>query len=176
MRYRLGILIGLFLSIWGSVSAQQEECRLKLDQLRPVISRYNPFFTDHKWDSLTRIESARISNTRFVVITQAGCIRHHINMEMSMDPREVKAGRDFWPKQVKRFMYMIHFEDKLYPVYRAQFEESFELQFRRKGINESFNFPIGTRNFICQILYKPGKEARISIEQIEYVFKEKVLR
>ncbi|MEM6765042.1 MAG: hypothetical protein AAF824_08970 [Bacteroidota bacterium] len=176
MRYVVGILMGILVSGWMSISAQPTDCRLDINKLKPVIHRYNPFFTDHKWDSLTRIESARISNTRYVVITQGGCIRHHINMEMSMDPREVKKDKNFWPDQVKRFMYMIHFEDKSYPIYRAQFEEGFALQFFRKGINESFNFPIGTRNFICQILYTAGKEARISIEQIEYVFKEKVLR
>lgn len=44
----LGILL---LGIYEPVMGQKEDCRLKLEDLKPVIQRLNPFFANHTWDS-----------------------------------------------------------------------------------------------------------------------------
>lgn len=165
----IGMIGASFISVYS-----QSDCRLALGELTPIIERYNPFFGDHKWIPETRMELATLDNSRIVIITQDGCKRHHIHIDLIIDTRAVVAVDSFWISEVKGLLHKVYFDQTVYKSFQATFEDQFEFHFLRYGINEEFNFPIGTRNAICQVKYDREYGAKISVELIEFIFKEKI--
>ncbi|MFK7923650.1 MAG: hypothetical protein AB8H47_16955 [Bacteroidia bacterium] len=172
IRYWLVCLPFLCLSL---LSAQnRDDCRLDLDNLKPIIERYNPFFGDHKWNAQSRIEMARIDNHRLLVITQDGCLRHHIRFGLLIDASLVKDEPSFWTEEAISMLHKVYFEREEYASFAQGFEEAFKQKISSYGVNQSFNFPVGGRTFICQVINDPTRGARISIEMVIFVFKETV--
>lgn len=168
----------LLLALMGSSSLgraqDQADCRLKKADLRPIIARFNPFFADHTWDHDNQMEMARLGSGRLLIITQDGCKRHHITFTLILDPSEVQLSREFWIKEVKSLMHKVYWEQDGYEAFGEEFETAFEDKFSRYGVNRQFNFPVGTRNFICELLYDPKRGARINLEMVSFLFKEKI--
>lgn len=168
------ILLFFLLSCQG-VLAQYGDCRLNLKSVKPIIKSDNPFFADHQWNLITRMEMAQLDLARFVMITQDGCKRHHTHFKLIMDPRTVVQSDSFWIDQVKSFMYQVYYGRESYLSYQEPFEREFTRQFQSYGLNQQFNFPIGTRNFICEIRFSKENGAVISIEQVDFIFREEVV-
>jgi hypothetical protein len=152
----------------------REDCRLKTEDLRPVIARFNPFFADHTWDQDNQMEMARMGQGRLLIITQDGCKRHHTTFTLILDPGEVVLENAFWMEEVNTLMHKVYWEQLGYEVFGEDFEAQFDKQFQLYGLNRRFNFPIGTRNFICELLYDPRRGARINIEMVSFLFKETI--
>jgi hypothetical protein len=163
-----------FFGSTGSLLAQGEECRLDKSGLQPIIERYNPFFGDHQWNARSRIEMARIDQYRLLIITQDGCKRHHIRFTLLLDPSIVKDETDFWVEEVTAMLHKVYYEKPEYNRFRDPFAEEFREKVQSYGINRRFNFPLNTQNFIGELLVDPTKGARITIEMINYIFKEEV--
>ena len=162
---------------WGTVQAQESDCRLELDQLEPIITRFNPYFSNHQWSLETRMELARMGNERLLMITQDGCKRHHTVFTLVMDQAVVEDGPEFWINETAILMRRAFYERSEYQEFGATFEDTFAEKFLMYGVGRRFNFPIGTRNFICEVSYRPGEGARLMVEMIEYIFKdEEVMR
>ncbi len=172
MLRHLFLLLLLPLSVWG----QQADCRIQKEDLKPVIAAYNPFFTDHHWDDFKKWERAQLGRGRRLVISQTGCKRHHISILLLIKPEEINPKPSFWVEETQALMHAIYFEDPTYALYRTEFEEAFKENFLRNGTNQKFNFPLGSRNFVCEILYEPGGGANIRIEQVQYIFAEKIMQ
>lgn len=174
----LRTFIFVLLSFTFGLHAQDytQPCRLNLRALSPIIAQYNPFFANHRWDPVTRMELARLSNSRMLMITQDGCKRHHIRLSMILDPREIRPEINFWIAEVKSLMFKVYYGQAEYSAYQAAFEEQIEEKLKIYGLNARFNFPLGTQNFICEIEYDNLRGAKIEIEQIGFIFKEKLLQ
>ena len=152
----------------------QDDCRLDVKTLQPVIQRFNPFFADHKWDAATRLEMARISGDRLLLITQDGCLRHHTQFTLIIDPQAIENRQQFWINEVNSLLHKAYFGQPVYREFATPFGEAFEEKFARYGVNRQFNFPVGTRNFLCEIKYDPAKGARITLEMVTFIFLERV--
>jgi len=177
MLVRVTVLLSLVLATFATrplIAQQQEDCRLKVEDLKPVIIRFNPYFTNHKWDADAQLEMAQMDEAHLLVIAQEGCKRHHIKFTMIIDPEVAQRGADYWLEEVKSMMQKIYWERTDYDPYRADFERVFEEKFKDYGLNSSFNFPLGSSNFICGIFYHPDRGGRISIEKVSFIFKEKM--
>ena len=170
----LVICMPLWLLPYTHLQAQNEGCRLNLDELKPIIERFNPFFSHHKWNLHKRIEMARMGDHRLLIISQSGCKRHHINFNLLIDADIVQLSDSFWINEVKSLMHKVYFEQSEYDLYRATFEKTFEEKYNMYGLGGSFNFPLGTRNFICQLRYDEEKGGQIAIEMVQYLFKDRV--
>jgi len=171
---RFGLLCLTFFYLSPLQAQNRDDCRLDLENLKPVIERYNPFFGDHKWNSQSRIEMARIDNHRLLVITQDGCLRHHIRFGLLIDAKLVKDETDFWTQEASAMLHKVYFENEAYSSFAAGFESAFRQKISSYGVNQTFNFPVGGRTFICQVINDPTRGARISIEMVTFVFKETV--
>lgn len=165
----LGILV-----FSSPVFSQNEDCRLKPEDLKPLIRRFNPFFTNHTWNAQSQIEMARMGDDRLVMITQEGCIRHHITFNLIIDPKVINLNREFWLNEVRSLMHNVFWEQPEYASFGPEFEAAFTDKFSIHGLNDSFNFPIGLRNFICELRYDPQKGGKITIEMVVFLFKEKM--
>lgn len=172
IRYWLVCLPLFYLSLLPAQN--RDDCRLDLDKLKPIIERYNPFFGDHKWNAQSRIEMARIDNHRLLVITQDGCLRHHIRFGLLIDASLVKNETSFWTEEASAMLHKVYFEREEYASFAKGFEEAFSQKISSYGVNQAFNFPVGGRTFICQVINDPIRGARISIEMVNFVFKETV--
>jgi len=156
---------------------KREDCRLNTEELQPVIQRFNPFFAHHRWDAERHTEIARLSNEKVLVISQHGCKRHHTVFTLFIQPSAVTPTLDFWLSEVKSLMYKVYYgQEELYAGYKGPFEEMFEEKLERFGLDNSFNFPVGTRNFVCNVYNHPNKGAQIRIEMVAYIFAEKVVK
>ena len=76
----------------ASAANAQGDCRMALKDIRPIIDRYNPFFTDHTWEDRAKTETARLDPMRLLIIRQKACLRHHIHGIDLID----KIGTDCW--------------------------------------------------------------------------------
>ncbi|MEM6262436.1 MAG: hypothetical protein AAGI38_08010 [Bacteroidota bacterium] len=168
------VLTLLLLCFGGSLLMAQSDCRLKPEDIQPVIAAFNPFFTDHHWNSRDKLERARLDEDRIVVIRQRGCIRHHITFTLILRDRAIRPGTDFWIKETLRMMYAIYFEDAQYGLFQDEWEKVFAEKFQQYGLGNQFNFPLGTRNFVCRAIYEPGKGGQVTVELVKYLFKETV--
>lgn len=170
--------IGICLCLWmlgsTSIQAQGSDCRLKLEDLKPIIQRFNPFFANHKWNQDARLEMARMSNEQLILITQDGCKRHHVNFTMIIDPKIVVNNNDFWIESTVSMLYKAYYNQPEYETFAKEFLKEFSEKFKMYGLNNQFNFPIGTRNFICELRYNPQKGGRINVEMVQFIFKEKL--
>ncbi|MEM9985602.1 MAG: hypothetical protein AAF804_10975 [Bacteroidota bacterium] len=167
------LLISLIILPTG-LWAQQEDCRLKPEDLKPIIVRFNPFFANHKWEPEAQMELAQLSGTHLLAITQEGCKRHHVKFDLVVSPEACQNSHQFWVDEVKNFMPKVYWERTEYQEFGTQFEEKFAEKLLDHGFNRPFNFPIGTRNFICSVYYHPDHGARVSIEVVSFIFKENV--
>lgn len=160
----------------GLLQGQDRDCRLKPESLRPIIARFNPYFSGHTWQADAQIEMARMSEDRLLVITQGGCKRHHTTLNLIIESSSVENGTAFWIEEVKEMMHKVFWEQQKYRVFGPEFEAEFESAFKQNGLGEKFNFPVGTRNFICELFLDINRGARIRIEMVSFIFKEKVKR
>ena len=168
------LVAGSHMQTYGQKSS---DCRVKTEDLKPLIQRFNPFFANHKWNNATRMEVASLGEHRLLMIRQDGCKRYHTTFTLVIDQSQVKRENSFWIDEVKSMMHKVFFEQETsYQEYGKPFEALFEEKFIRSGFNSAFNFPVGTRNFICNVNYHPEKEGRIHIEVVEYIFSEKVTK
>ena len=175
MKLSLQILIlitGLILSPFFLVG--QSNCRLKPEDLKPVIQRFNPFFSNHTWDAKSQIEMARMGDDRLIIITQDGCKRHHTTFNMMVDRKVATDNKDFWISEMQSMMHKFFWETNAYEAFEKDFETNFIRKFSTYGPNNQFNFPIGTRNFICEVNYSPERGGKITIEMVSFIFKERV--
>ncbi|MEO1449863.1 MAG: hypothetical protein AAFV07_10065 [Bacteroidota bacterium] len=177
MGHRYFLLL-LFISCLGlpCLQAQDDDCRLKPESLKPIIARFNPYFSGHTWQPEAQIEMARMSTDRLLVITQGGCKRHHITLNLIVDAEAVDNRSIFWVKEVKELMHKVFWEKQAYRIFGTEFEQQFEKAFEANGLGEKFNFPVGTRNFICELFLDVNRGARIRIEIVSFIFKERVKR
>lgn len=154
------------------VHAQKEECRLNLSELQPLILRFNPYFSNHQWNLENRMELARMGNERLLMITQDGCKRHHTVFTLVIDDALVENQPSFWINETHGMMRKVFNDRAVYSEFGSLFEQAFSEKYKMYGLGRRFNFPIGTRNFICEIIYQPNAGARIMVEMVEYIFKD----
>ena len=65
------------------------------------------------------------------------------------------------------------FEQSTQPTpFDAEFFKTFGNHLAMYGVNKPFNFPIGSRNFFCEIEESVLEESKIKIEVLEHVFLE----
>lgn len=152
--------------------AQENDCRLKLQDLQPVITRFNPYFSNHQWSLENRMELARMGNERLLMITQDGCKRHHLVFTLVIDNQIVQDDPEFWVNETTLMMRKVFHERAEYQEFGSKFEDLFMEKFLIYGLGRRFNFPIGTRNFVCEVVNQPGQGARLMIELVEYIFKD----
>jgi hypothetical protein len=155
-------------------SHAQPDCRVKKESFQPIIAVYNPFFTDHHWDNLEKYEKARLGPYRRLLISQSGCKRHHVNIIYLIKKDVIQNRPSFWKQETYSLMQALFFENPEYEKYRQEFEEAFSEKIDQYGLNQSFNFPMGSRNFVCEVRYDPERGANILIEMVHYIFAENI--
>ncbi|MEO0900146.1 MAG: hypothetical protein AAFY71_27290 [Bacteroidota bacterium] len=170
---KLGVLLGL-IAIMLPLSAQQEDCRLKVADLKPVIKRLNPFFANHTWDRSGQIEMAKMGENRLIMITQDGCKRHHTRFSLIIEPNSTQKDMAFWITESESFLHKVYWKNQDYDRFGRAFNKTFAEKLNMYGFGQQFNFPLGTRNFICQVDNHPERGGRITIEMVTFIFKEKV--
>jgi hypothetical protein len=159
----------------GRALAQGDDCRMKPEQIVPIIDRYNPFFTDHTWEDEDKTETARFDPSRVVVIKQKACLRHHVLFAMHVDPSEIEDNDRFWISEMLMMMKRVYFNDPEYAEYKKSFEKEYIRQFLAAGLNTTFTFPVDDRTFICRI-DKGDWGAKVKLESVKFLLKEHVVQ
>ncbi len=168
-------IIGFFLGF--ELYGQSEDCKVKESDFKPIIPRFNPFFTDHKWLDFTKQETARMDKNRILIITQDGCKRHHKTFTLYFKNGIAENTENFWIREAVSLFRCVYFQDKTFRSFQKEFEDLFEEKFIESGINQEFNFPVSTRNFICEVEYPldGSRDPVLRINMVEFVFEEKVV-
>lgn len=164
------LLLVIMVTAAGSHLMAQEDCTMKESELKPIIDRFNPFFTDHSWDDATKTETTRLDPFRLLIIRQKCCIRHHILFSLHIDPGVIQNTDKFWITEALVMLKRVYFYDTEYILFKNQFETEFIRQFLAHGVNSSFNFPINERTFICKV--ETGEwGAKVKVESVRYIIK-----
>lgn len=172
---RLATIVCTALLLAAGTLRAQEDCRMTADQLRPIIDRYNPFFTDHTWEDDTKTETARLDPQRVLVIKQKACLRHHVLFSMHIEPTAIEDNDRYWISEVLVMLKRVYFNDPVYAEYKKSFEKEYIRQFLAAGLNTTFTFPVDDRTFICRI-EKGDWGAKVRLESVRLVLKEKVVQ
>ncbi len=154
--------------------AQDDDCRVKREDLQPVIQRFNPFFANHTWDKQGQIEMAKMGEDRILVITQDGCKRHHIRFYLMIEASDIEPDLSFWIRETENLLHKIYWDNPDYLRFGREFNEVFSEKIKAYGFDNPFNFPLGSRNFICEINKDPKRGGKIMIEMVTFIFEEKV--
>lgn len=174
MRTGLALLYCVLLVL--PARAQEEDCRIRPEDFKPLIARFNPFFTDHEWQPTARLEIARMAGGRLLLINQEGCTRYFVTFTVVLDPREVQSSPVFWANEFKTLLYKVFYQNPDYDLFRTEYERQIDEKLSQTGFNQPFNFPIGSRNFIGEVQWSPDKRPAVVLKMVEYIFKEKVMQ
>lgn len=167
-------LLYLLLVLLAVPARAQEDCRVKPEDMKALIARFNPFFSDHRWDDASHTEMARMGKDRLLIITQDGCKRHHIVFNLFIDPEVVQLADSFWVNEGVAMLRQVFWEDPLYQSFGPEFEVQFAEKLQEYGLNRQMNFPIGTRNFLCEVGWEADKGGVMRIEMISFIFRERI--
>ncbi|MDX2283086.1 MAG: hypothetical protein NW241_02950 [Bacteroidia bacterium] len=154
--------------------SQPGECRIRAEDLQPVIRRFNPYFSSHTWDSAAHLEVAPMGPGMTLSIAQHGCTRHHTIFTLLLEPALVTPADSFWVRQFHRILRRALWQHPEYPAFQHEVESLIADRFPLAGVNTSFNFPAGILNFICEVRYEPQRPASVRIEMIRFLFREKI--
>ncbi|HHG84514.1 MAG TPA: hypothetical protein ENJ82_07185 [Bacteroidetes bacterium] len=174
LRAHILILFGLLaLSTATQMQAQRSNCHMTFKQMRPIIDRYNPFFTDHTWENAVKTETARMDPMRLLIIKQKACLRHHVLYTLHIDPSVIEDTDRFWITEILVLLKRVYFNDPIYIEYKKGFEKEYIRQFLAAGLNKTFTFPLNDRTFICRI-ERGDWGAKLRLEIVKFVFREKI--
>ncbi|MFN0201252.1 MAG: hypothetical protein ACKVTZ_07015, partial [Bacteroidia bacterium] len=152
-----------------------EDCRLKEKYLHPLIQPFNPFFTEHKWLALMQQEMGRLDENRYLVISHHGCKRHFIAFNLYLKATEVVEVDSFWVQEASNTLRSVYYGTPEYGNFGQDFEDRFTERLTEIGLNKEFNFPIGNKNYLCEITFPtPNNDAKIRVESIELLFEEEI--
>ena len=171
IRYVLWVLL-LSPALFNAASGQ---CKMTDDELIPIVDRFNPFFTDHSWDNLKKIETVRLDPYRLLVIKQKACIRHHVLFTLYLDPGVIEDNDKFWITEALVMFKRVHFNQMEYHSFKKDFEVAFIKNFLGTGVGRMFNFPVNERTFICKV-ERGDWGAKIKIETVRFIITEKIKR
>ena len=156
-----------------STNQGAQPCRMKPEDIRPLISHLNPFFTDHTWDDSAKIEVARLSPERSVIIEQRACLRYHIDIQLFIAPNQIKKEANALPNELYALLNRLFFNNPEYANYKFELEKFINENFFRLGVGKLFSFPLNDMTFIC--LFEQGSwGGKISFEWVRFLHAEKI--
>lgn len=173
VRVRILLLFCCLFSLGLTLQAQRRDCHMTFAELRPIVDRYNPFFTDHTWENPSKTETVRMDPMRLLVIQQKACLRHHILFSLHIDPSVVEDNDRFWITEILVMLKRIYFNDPVYIEYKKGFEKEYIRQFLAAGLNKTFTFPLNDRTFICRV-ERGDWGAKLRLEIVKFVFRENI--
>jgi len=151
------------------------DCPLKFEDIKPVIDRFNPFFTQHTWDDNNKREVAYLADGREVIVEQRGCNRLHTVVQLTVPP-DVADNQDLSAYAIEMFNLFnrLFYQQTEYFFIKAEFEKVFIEKFGAAGLDNLFDFPLADRNFLC--LLGPSDEGGmlIQVELIKYVHAQQI--
>lgn len=174
IRHLFLLLFGILFAIEG-FAQDSGDCRMTWAQIRPIIDRSNPFFTDHTWEDDSKTETARLDAGRVLVIKQKACLRHHVLFSMHIEASDIEENDRFWISEMLVMLKRVYFNDPIYAEYKKDFEKEYIRQFLAAGLNTTFTFPVNDRTFICKI-DRGDWGAKIRLESIKFLLNERVLQ
>jgi hypothetical protein len=175
MKYMLSIT--LLLLQYLQIQAQAD-CKLKRDQLKPIIRNYSPWYYRLTWDDKTKTETAWAGNQTEIKISQSGCDRHHTAFVFKTPISEIpdNTADTYWPEQLFCWLDNIYEYNSDWMLFRLEFRKQL-LRFYEANAEpgQSFNFPVLERNFFY---YETRHEDRkeIHLEIVKYLYNEKIKR
>jgi|GEM_PF-4622760 len=177
MKYLLTCVCVVFNLLSFHVVAQVD-CKLKKDQLSPLIRVYSPWFYRLTWDDKNKIETAKAGNHTEVKISQSGCDRHHTAFIFKVPLTEIPAtpAETYWPDQLFCWLDNIYEYNSEWMLYRLEFRKQlirfYDVQ---AAPGQTFNFPVLERNFFFyETVHDEKKE--IHLEIVRYLYNEKIKR
>ena len=152
----------------------QDGCRLDLQSILPVIDSQLAKVQEYEWDPEQRMEIMLLDSSRLAIITQDGCMRHHIRFQLELFYPLDNATEEDWIQTLKGFIYPLFAESQSFQQVWEPFMESFEQYIYVYGTNKPFDISLGSQDFICFVKEIPHQNPTIFIEQIGFLFREKI--
>jgi hypothetical protein len=157
-------------------SPSNQPCRMKKEELQPLIAPVNPFFFNHSFDDNAKIEQALLTPGRYVTISQKACLRHHVKIRLSIAPKIVDpSNMNAYVTEVFNLMNRLYFYEPEYYSYKIEFEDSLLKYFNKHRLESEFNFHIADYTFICSF---EGGDWGISInlEIVKLLHSEEIVK
>lgn len=151
------------------------DCRIHLEDLEPVIEADNPYFYNHTWDYHKKLETAWITPERRVKIDQFGCIRHTVKIEYAIDASIAKTDNPaFYARELFMLLNKLYYRDSEYAAYRSSLQESLIEQISANGVGKQMRFAVYEINVSCLFTVEEG-DAKIYLELVRHVHREEIV-
>ena len=168
-------IVSLIISLPLSLHSQ-EDCRLDLAQIQPVVDPKSAEVLDYEWDPSQRMEIMLIDSARIAIITQDGCMRHHTRFQLELFHPLLSPTEADWMTLLRSFILPLFEKNRSYQDIWRPFLEEFEQNLYVHGTNRQFDISLGSQDFLCFVQELPNQNTAIYIEQIGFLFKEKIRR
>lgn len=152
----------------------QEDCRLNLSQIQPVVDPQSATVLDYEWDPTQRMEIMLMDSARIAIITQDGCMRHRTRFQLELFHPLISPTDADWMALLRSFILPMFEHDNSFQTLWEPFLEEFEQNLYVHGTNRQFDISLGSQDFICFVQEIPNQNTAIFIEQIGFLFKEKI--
>ena len=177
---RLGLLLIVLCATFSGVAAQlvigrlepaSGGCRVKVEELGPVIQRDNLYFRNHTWDDAIKLETAQLDPDRRIEIEQNGCLRHHTLINYYIDKRITPPGKNLRWFAIEAFNLMnrLFFNDPNYWTIKPYFEKELLEKLPKEGLESDFDMQVFEYTFLCYFGHRPDGGGLIQIERIQLV-------
>lgn len=172
----LGCLVvwqGFAQEIRFSTNQGAQPCRMKPEDIKPLIDHLNPFFTDCSWDDSAKTEVARLSPERSVIIEQRACLRYHIATQLFIAPNQIGKEPNALPNELYALLNRLFFNNPEYLNYKFELEKNINENYFKAGIGKLFSFPLNDMTFICS--FDSGVwGGKITFEWVRFLHSEKI--
>ena len=152
-----------------------QDCRIQLEDLRPVLADDNPFIRAHRWDGLKRIERAETGPGRELTIEQFGCLRYHQKLTLNVDRGSLRGevNSSLFLHELLDALRIVHYGNEEYRAYRSQLESLLIEKLKTLPYKTRINFPLSEFNIFLEIDAN-DKRLHIQIEFVRFIHTEKV--
>ncbi len=170
-------------SLWGQGkikvfyerTEELQDCRIQLEDLRPVLADDNPFIRAHRWDAAKLTERAETGPGRELVIEQFGCLRYHQKLTLNVERSSLRGeiNPSLFLHELLEVLRIVNYGNEEYRTYRNQLEALLIEKLKTLPYKTRINFPLSEFNIFLEI---DANEKRLTtqMEFVRFVHTEKV--
>lgn len=171
----LALLSQSKVKVYYEKTEEMQNCRVQLEDLKPVLAYDNPFIRNHRWDEVKIIERAELGPGRELTIEQFGCLRYHQKLTLDVKRSELKGepNPSLFLHETLEMLRVVHWDNEEYRHYRKALEQKLIEQLATLACKKRINFPLHEFNVFLEIDANPSVLS-VQLEFIRFVHDEKI--
>jgi len=163
------------LKVYYERTEDLQNCRVQIEDLKPVLAYDSPWIRNHKWDAVKLIESAELSEGRTLTLEPFGCLRYHLKLTLSLAPSVLEnrtIGPGLYLQEILNMLRIVYYENEEYALYQDALEKKLIEVLKTLPNKKQVNFPLNEFNIFVEIDHTNAKGSVVQLEFVRFVHDE----